>query len=48
MNFKGKPFMVFSFGDSVEGPFEDADPFPVDLSEEELKKEVRLALRIDL
>ena len=48
MYFKGKPFMVFSFGDSVEGPFEDADPFPYDLSEEELKKEVRLALRIDL
>jgi len=47
MYFKGKPFMVFSFGDSVEGPFEDADPFPVDLSEEELKEEVRLALRIE-
>ena len=47
MYFKGKPFMVFSFGDSVEGTFEDADPFPYDLSEEELKEEVRLALRIE-
>ena len=45
--FKGKPWMVFSFSDSVEGPFEDADPFPCDLSEEELKEEVRLALRIE-
>jgi len=45
--FKGKPWMVFSFSDSVEGPYEDADPFPVDLSEEELKEEVRLALRIE-
>ena len=44
--FKGKPWMVFSFSDSVEGPYEDADPFPVDLCEEELKEEVRLALRI--
>lgn len=47
MYFKGKPFMVFFFSDSVEGPYEDADPFPVDLSEEELKEEVRLALRIE-
>ncbi len=48
MYFKGKPFVVFSFSDSVEGPFEDADHFPYNLSEEELKEEVRLALRIDL
>ena len=47
MYFKGKPWMVFSFSDSVEGPYEDANPFPVDLSEEELKEEVRLALRIE-
>ena len=47
MYFKGKPWMVFSFSDSVEGPYEDADPFPVDLCEEELKEEVRLALRIE-
>ncbi|MBO4909266.1 MAG: hypothetical protein J5476_08310 [Lachnospiraceae bacterium] len=47
MCFKGKPWMGFSFSDSVEGPYEDEDPFPVDLSEEELKEEVRLALRIE-
>ena len=41
-----KPRMLFSFSDSVEGPYEDADPFPYDLSEEELKEEVRFALRI--
>ncbi len=41
-----KPRMVFSFSDSVEGTYEDADPFPYDLSEEELKEEVRFALRI--
>ena len=42
-----KPFMVFSFGDTIENIFEDADPFPYDLSEEDLKYEVRCSLGID-
>ena len=47
LSLPDKPWMVFSFSDSVEGPYEDADPFPYDLSEEELKEEVRFALRIE-
>ena len=42
-----RPFIVFSFGDSVDSIFEDADPFPYDLSEDELKKEVRYSLGIE-
>lgn len=40
------PFIVFSFGDSVDTIFEDADPFPYNLTEEELKAEVRYSLGI--
>ena len=42
-----KPFMVFSFGDTIESIFEDAEPFPYDLSEKELEQEVRYSLGID-
>lgn len=42
-----RPFMVFSFGDSVDTIFEDAEPFPYNLSEEELKAEVRYSLCIE-
>lgn len=42
-----KPFMVFSFGDTIDTIFEDAEPFPYDLSEEELKAEVRYSLGIE-
>ena len=42
-----RPFIVFSFGNSVDSIFEDADPFPYDLSEDELKKEVRYSLGIE-
>ncbi len=42
-----KPFMVFSFGDTIDSIFEDAEPFPYDLSEEELKAEVRYSLGIE-
>ena len=40
------PYIVFSFGDSVDTIFEDADPFPYNLTEEELKAEVRYSLGI--
>ena len=40
------PFVVFSFGDTIENIFEDADPFPYNLSEDELKAEVRYSLGI--
>lgn len=42
-----RPFIVFSFGDSVDKIFEDAEPFPYNLSEEELKAEVRYSLGIE-
>lgn len=42
-----KPFLVFSFGDTIDTIFEDAEPFPYDLSEEELKAEVRYSLGIE-
>lgn len=42
-----RPFIVLSFGDSIDSIFEDADPFPYDLSEDELKKEVRYSLGIE-
>ncbi len=41
------PLMVLSFGDSIETTYEDADPFPYDLSEKELEQEVRYSLGID-
>jgi hypothetical protein len=41
------PFIVFSFGDTIETIFEDADPFPYNLSEDELKAEVRYSLGIE-
>ncbi len=42
-----KTFLVFSFGDAIDTIFEDAEPFPYDLSEEELKAEVRYSLGIE-
>ncbi len=42
-----KPFMVMTFGDTIETIFDDADPFPYDLPEEELKAEVRYSLGIE-
>lgn len=43
-----RPFMVFSFGDSVETVgSDDAEPFPYDLTEEEQKAEVRYSLGLE-
>ena len=43
-----RPFMVFSFGDSIENVGdEDAIPFPYNLPEEELKAEVRYSLGLE-
>ena len=42
-----RPFIVFTFGDSVDTIFEDAEPFPYNLPEEELKAEVRYSLGIE-
>ena len=42
-----RPFIVFSFGDTIESISDDADPFPYDLEEMELKAEVRYSLGIE-
>ena len=43
-----RPFIVFSFGDSIENVgSDDAEPFPYDLAEEELKAEVRNSLGLE-
>ncbi len=42
-----RPFMVLSFGDTIENIFDDAEPFPYNLEEDELKAEVRYSLGIE-
>ena len=42
-----KPFLVLEFSDRPEGPYEDADPFPFDLPDDELEEEVRFALGLE-
>lgn len=42
------PFIVLSFGDSIDMVgSDDAEPFPYDLAEEELKAEVRYSLGLE-
>jgi hypothetical protein len=41
------PYIVLSFGETIESIFEDAEPFPYNLSEDKLKAEVRCSLGID-
>ena len=41
------PCVVFSFGDIIDNIFDDAEPFPYDLPEDELKAEVRYSLGIE-
>lgn len=43
--FREKPFIVLEFSDRPEGPYEDADPFPYDLSEEKMIQEIKTALK---
>jgi len=42
-----KPFVVLEFSDRPEGPFEDADPFPYDLPDDEFEAEIRFDLGLD-
>lgn len=42
-----RPFIVFSFGETIENIFEGANPFPYNLEEYELKAEVRYSLGQD-
>ena len=44
--FPEKPFLVLEFADKIEGPYEDADPFPFDLPMEEIKLEIQYAMGV--
>jgi len=44
--FPKKPFLVLKFADEMKGPYEDADPFPYDLSRDEIKLEIQYALEV--
>ena len=46
MYFSEKPFIVLEFADKIEGPYEDADPFPFDLPIDEVKLEIEYALEV--
>lgn len=46
MYFPEKPFIVLEFADELEGPYEDADPFPFDLPEKEVRLEIQYALGV--
>ena len=41
------PFIVFSFGSSMDDIVDDADPFPYNLEEDELMAEVRYSLGLE-
>ena len=48
--FPGKPFIVIecgTYGELINNVMEDADPFPYDLPEDELLKEVKYSLGIE-
>lgn len=44
--FPEKPFLVLEFADDIEGPYEDAEPFPYDLTSDEIKLEIEYALGV--
>ena len=44
--FPEKPFLVLEFADELEGPYENADPFPFDLTMEEMELEIKYALEV--
>ena len=45
--FEQKPFIVLEFADEPEGIYEDADHFPYDLTDNEIKTEIEFALGIN-
>lgn len=44
--YSDKPSIVLEFSDCVEGPYEDADPFPYDLPSDEIVKDIKQAMLI--
>ena len=45
--FTQKPFIVLEFSDKIDGPYEDADPFPYDLPDGEFEYEIRFSLGLE-
>lgn len=45
--FTQKPFIVLEFSDKIDGPYEDADPFPYDLPDDEFEMEIRFSLGLE-
>lgn len=46
MYFLEKPFIVLEFSKKKEGPYEDADPFPYDISDVDFEQEIKFSLGI--
>lgn len=46
MYYSDKPSIVLEFSDCIEGPYEDADPFPYDLSPDEIAEGIKQAMLI--
>ena len=44
--FKEKPFIVLEFSKEPHGPYEDADPFPYDISDTDFEREIKSSLGI--
>lgn len=47
MYYPDKPSIVLEFSDCIEGPYEDADPFPYDLSSDDIECEIKYAMLIE-
>lgn len=45
--FTEKPFIVLEFSDKIDGPYEDADPFPYDLPDNKFEYEIRFSLGLE-
>ena len=45
--FTERPFIVLEFSDKIDGPYEDADPFPYDLPDNEFEYEIRFSLGLE-
>ena len=45
--FTQKPFIVLEFADKIDGSYEDADPFPYDLADDEFEYEIRFSLGLE-
>ena len=45
--FPEKPFIILEFSDKIDGPYEDADPFPYDLPDNEFEYEIRFSLGLE-